>query len=616
MEVELLEIRDFLAAHAPFAALSPDLLDVLPRQLVVRYLRRGTPFPPVDAAAPAACIVHSGVIELRDSEGTLVDKLGEGDLHAGACEPQAGSVGGTAVEDSLVYTLDCRALASLREASEAFDRQFAADRTERLHRAAATPTRAGLDALSLQAADLLRRAPVTLDADMSIRQAAQLMSAQQISSVLVTENDRLVGLITDSDLRHRCLAAGVSPHSPARDIMTPEPVTLDGDALLAEALLRMTRMQVHHLPVLIEGRPAGMLTLSDLARQQGTSPVFLATDIQRAGDIDSLVRICQRLPELQLQLGLANTRPAHIGAAIASITDALTRRLLELAESRLGRPPVPYVWAAGGSQGRQEQTVHSDQDHALIIDDRIQEADREYFTELSRQVSDGLNACGFPYCPGNAMANNPQWRRPVRIWEGYFDDWIERPQPQALMHASIFFDLRAVHGEARLLHQLQARVLEQTRNHHIFIAHLAAAALRHRPPLGFFRNFVLIHDGEHDATLDLKQRGLLPIVDLARIYALAEGIPAVNTRERLEAAIAAGALSEDLGTSLLDALEFIAGLRIRHQAHCLRAGHAPNNYLPPAQLSSLERAHLKDAFRLIQTLQATLENRYQTGRFG
>lgn len=615
MEVELLEIRDFLAAHAPFDALSPALLDVLPRQLMVRYLRRGTPFPPADGTA-AACIIRSGIIELRDSEGALVDKLGEGDLYAGPCTPEVGPASGTAVEDSLVYTLDCRQLASLREASEAFDRQFAADRAERLRQAAAAPTRAGLAALSLQAADLLRRAPVTLEADMSIRQAAQLMSAQQISSVLITENDRLVGLITDSDLRHRCLARGLSPDSPARDIMTPEPVTLDGDALLAEALLRMTRMQIHHLPVLIEGRPAGMLTLSDLARQQGTSPVFLATDIQRAGDVDSLARICRRLPELQLQLGLTNTRPEHIGAAIASITDALTRRLLELAESRLGRPPVPYVWAAGGSQGRQEQTVHSDQDHALIIDDRMQEADREYFTELSRQVSDGLNACGFPYCPGIAMASNPQWRRPVRIWEGYFDDWIERPQPQALMRASIFFDLRAVHGEAKLLRQLQARVLEQTRNNHIFIAHLAAAALRHRPPLGFFRNFVLIHDGEHDATLDLKQRGLLPIVDLARIYALAEGLPAVNTRERLEAAIAAGALSEELGTSLLDALEFIAGLRIRHQAECLRAGRAPDNYLPPATLSSLERAHLKDAFRLVQSLQATLENRYQTGRFG
>ncbi|RRQ22791.1 putative nucleotidyltransferase substrate binding domain-containing protein [Thiohalobacter thiocyanaticus] len=614
MEVELLEIRDFLADHAPFDVLSPDLLEVLPHQLVVRYLRRGTAFPPADATAPALYILRSGAVELRNSDGTLSDKLGEGDLYAGLCEADS-SVSGVTVEDSLLYLLDCRALASLREASAAFDRQFAADRAERLRRAAAPRPGAGIDVLSLKAADLRHREPVTLDADMTIRQAAQLMSAQRVSSVLVTEGERLAGLITDSDLRHRCLARGLSPDSPARSIMTPDPVTIDGDELLAEALLCMTRMQVHHLPVLIQGRLAGMLTLSDLARHQGSSPVLLATDIQRADGIEALAQICRRLPELQLQLGLANTRPSYIGAAIASITDALTRRLLELAESRLGPAPVPYVWAAGGSQGRQEQTVHSDQDHALIISDDLRDTDREYFAELARFVSDGLNACGFPYCPGNAMASNPQWCQPLQVWHGYFNDWIERPQPKALMHASIFFDLRAIHGEPVLLQSLQEQVLARTRANRIFIAHLTAAALQHRPPLGFFRNFVFIHDGEHDATLDLKRRGLLPIVDLARIYALSEGIDAVNTRERLEAAIATGALGIDLGSSLLDALEFIAGLRIRHQARCLREGHSPDNYLPPDTLSGLERNHLKDAFRLIQSLQATLENRYQAGRF-
>lgn len=616
MDVELLEIRDFLAAQAPFNVLSPALLDVLPRQLMVRYLRRGTRFPPGDAATSSLFILRSGAIELRDTDGSLLDKLGEGDLYAGQCEARTAAPAGVAVEDSLLYQLDCRQLASLREASEAFDRQFAADRTERLSRAAASRPTGDLDVLSLKAADLLRREPVTLDADMSIRQAAQLMSAQQVSSVLVTEGERLVGLITDSDLRHRCLARGLPPDGPARSIMTPDPVTLDGNELLAEALLCMTRLQVHHLPVLVRDRLAGMLTLSDLARRQGSSPVLLATDIQRADGIEALAQICRRLPELQLQLGLANTRPSHIGAAIASITDALTRRLLTLAESRLGRPPVPYVWAAGGSQGRQEQTVHSDQDHALIISDDLHDTDRDYFAELARFVSDGLNACGFPYCPGNAMASNPQWCQPLQVWNSYFNDWIERPQPQALMQAGIFFDLRAVHGEAALLHTLQEQVLARTRANRIFIAYLVGAAIRHRPPLGFFRNFVLIHDGEHDATLDLKHRGLIPIVDLARIYALSEGIGAVNTRERLEVAIAAGALGTELGNSLLDALEFIAGLRIRHQARRLREGRAPDNYLPPDTLSGLERSHLKDAFRLIQTLQTTLENRYQAGRFG
>lgn len=617
MEVELLEIRDFLAARAPFSALSEDLLDVLPRQLVVRYLRRGTPFPPPDVQDPALYIVRSGVIELRDAQDLLRDKLGEGDLYSALCETDESTadLSGVAGEDTLLYLLSCKRLTTLREASPEFDRQFGASRDERLHEAARQGRAMDLSTLTLAVGDLLRRAPITIDADMTVQQAAQLMSVQKVSSVMLMEGETLVGLITDSDLRNRCVARGMSLDTPAREIMTRELETIDRKAPLIDALLTMTRMHVHHLPVMDGAQVVGMLAVSDLIRHQSGNPAFLATDIRRADSIEALARIGQRLPELQLQLGNSSATAAHTGAAIASITDAITRRLLELAEARLGHPPAAYAWVAGGSQGRQEQTVHSDQDHALIIADDMGASDADYFAELSRYVSDGLNACGFPYCPGNAMASNPQWRQPLQVWRQYFSDWIERPQPRALMLASIFFDLRLVHGDANLLQQLQQQVQEQARANRIFIAHLVANALHHRPPLGFFRSFVLIHDGEHDATLDIKHRGIVPVVDLARVYALSEGITAVNTRERLLAAIEAGALSRSMGASLLDALEFISTLRIQHQGRCIRQGWPANNYLPPAELSELERSHLKDAFRLILTLQEALGNRYQTERF-
>lgn len=617
MEIELLEIRDFLAARAPFSALSEELLDVLPRQLVVRYLRRGSEFPLPQADEPMLYVIRSGVIELRNADGILLDKLGEGDLYAQDCEPEQADPDftGIASEDTLLYLLSCKRLQTLREASPAFDRQFGASLNERLREAATRHRGLDLSALTLQVGDLLRRPPITIDADMTVQQAAQLMTVQKVSSVMLMEGNTLVGLITDSDLRNRCVARGLSLQTPAREIMTRDLATIDRSARLIDALLTMTRLHVHHLPVMEGPRVVGMLAVSDLIRQQSGNPAFIATDVRRAGGIESLAHISQRLPELQLQLANANATAAHIGAAIASLTDALTRRLLELAETRLGHPPVAYAWVAGGSQGRQEQTVHSDQDHALIIADEVSEADAEYFTELSRYVSDGLNACGFPYCPGDAMATNVKWRQPLRIWRQYFSNWIDRPQPEALMLASIFFDLRLVHGDGALLEELQQQVRDQAHENGIFLAHMVANALRHRPPLGFFRNFVLIHDGEHDATLDIKHRGIVPIVDLARVYALSEGITSVNTRERLQAAIEAGALSQSMGASLLDALEFISTLRIQHHGRCIRTGWPANNYLPPAELSELERSHLKDAFRLIQTLQAALGNRYQAERF-
>jgi CBS domain-containing protein len=240
----------------------------------------------------------------------------------------------------------------------------------------------------------------------------------------------------------------------------------------------------------------------------------------------------------------------------------------------------------------------------------------EYFTALSRFVCDGLNACGFVHCPGEAMASNLRWRQPLRVWQQYFHDWTERPEPKALMLSSIFFDLRPVHGDTSLFETLQQGLLANSKANRIFIAHLVANALSHRPPLGFFRHFVLIRDGEHDHTLDIKRRGLVPIVDVARVYALSEGLPPVNTLARLQAARDCGAMSADMSADLQDAFEFIASLRIRHQAQQIRAGEKPDNYLPPSDLSQLERSHLKDAFAVIKSIQETLENRYQSGRFG
>ena len=213
------------------------------------------------------------------------------------------------------------------------------------------------------------------------------------------------------------------------------------------------------------------------------------------------------------------------------------------------------------------------------------------------------------------MATNPQWRQPLRAWRGYFHNWINKPEPKALMLASIFFDLRPVHGEQRLYQRLQVEILNKTRNNGIFTAYMAANALTHRPPLGFFRTFVLIHDGKHDDTLDLKHRGIVPITDLARALALSQGVSAINTNDRLQAAVRSGALSEEMGENLEDALEFIASLRIRHQANLIRQGAPIDNYLPPDDLSELDRKHLRDAFKVIQGMQETLEHRYQLARF-
>lgn len=620
MEIELIEIRDFLAQRHPFDALPEERLNQLPESLQIRYLRRGSVFPPADVDGDYFYIVRSGAIELRDEKGKLHAKLAEGDYYTSSCQLVDFDLTthNLAVEDSLLYLLPCADLKTLQLESEEFDLHFKNSIRERLQRAASGDTKESGDSMAhmaVEVADLGKKPPVTMDANRSIREAARLMTEQNVSSVMLLESGKLVGMITDSDLRKRCVAEGLPVEQPAGSIMTSNLETIKHDDLALEAMMTMTRLHVHHLPVMKEGEIFGMLTATDITRHNSRNPAFIVTDIRKAHDLQQLIDVCKRLPALQLQLANSSATALHIGEAVSLITDAVTSRLIEMAQEELGPEPVPFVWVCGGSQARGEQTTHSDQDNALIIADEYAEGHHPYFEALANRVCDGLDACGFVYCPGDAMAGNSEWRQPIRVWHRYFNNWITKPEPKALMLASIFFDLRPVYGDQKLHKRLQLEILNKTRGNGIFTAYMAANALTHRPPLGFFRRFVLIHDGEHDDTLDIKHRGIVPITDIARILSLSRGVNATNTTDRLRTAIKSGALSKEMGENLMDALEFIASLRISHQADQIRRGEKPDNYLAPDDLSVLERKHLKDAFKVIEEMQDTMEHRYQLARF-
>ncbi|MCP5142874.1 MAG: cyclic nucleotide-binding/CBS domain-containing protein [Gammaproteobacteria bacterium] len=622
MEIELQAVRDFLAAHPPFDHLDPELLDELPARVSIRYLRRETPVPPIDADGCYTYVIRKGAVEIHNDE-QLAEKLGEGDCVDCSLRNSQANPRARTAEDTLLYLIPCAEVERLRELCKPFAAYFTDDSGKRLRKALTRITDTPMQSSDLDSVEIARIGnlnPITVKVGVTAREAARVMREARVSALLVLgEGDRegkLVGIVTDKDLRNRLVAEGLSADTPIETIMTAAPHTSAPSTTGLAALEWMTRKQIQHLPICADGNLLGMISSSDLMRYQTTHSHFLTIEAARADSVEDLRSISARLPQLQVQMALGGATAGHVGRAVSSVTDALTTRLIELAERELGPAPVPFVWVAGGSQARKEQTSHSDQDNALIIDDAMTEADAAYFEKLAHFVSDGLNACGFIYCPGDAMATNPKWRQPLKVWLRYFRNWIEKPEPMALMLSSIFFDLRMVHGERSLLKRLREEVNELTKANHIFLAYMASNALKHRPPLGFFRTFVLISDGEHDKTFDIKHRGIVPIIDLARVYALAAGVCEVNTLGRLEAAAKHKAVSKEGAANLRDALEFIATLRIRHQAQQIRNGEAPDNYLPPDSLSPLERRHLKEAFSLIAMMQETLEQRYQTGRLG
>ena len=460
---------------------------------------------------------------------------------------------------------------------------------------------------------LIRRLPVTLPPQTSIHAAAVVMREERVSSVLLVEDGQLRGLVTDRDLRNRAMAGGLDPSLPLVDIATLSPWTLDIGEPVFQALLLMARHNIHHVPVMDGNAVAGMITTTDVTQQHSTSPVFLAGDIHKQTTLDGLVACAAKVRGLQKHLSAAGASAHATGHIITAITDALTSRLLRLGEQQFGPPPVPYTWVAAGSQARSEQTAKSDQDNCMILDDAYDPAAHgTYFKDLATWVCDGLHACGYVHCPGEMMAMTDQWRQPRRVWAQYFRKWIDTPEPKALMLTCVFFDVRTVAGEPELLDGLRREVLKKTRDNRLFLAHMVGNALSRQPPLGLFGRLSTQRSGEHKGTIDLKHKGIVPVTDLARVYALAAGHNAVNTRDRLAHAADSGEISPGSVRDLEDALEFLAMLRIRHQAQQIAAGHDADNFLRPASLSNFEREQLKDAFDVVKQLQDVLAQRYRS----
>ena len=621
MQPEELAIRDFLAQAPPFDQLTDEELNEAVSNIEILYRRAGDVLLRPGETNEFLYLVRKGAVEVRDEQGRLHNRYAAGEwvgfrslLNEGRVIMEV-----RVIEDALLYALPGELFLKFYHEHEGFRGFFARSGRQSLRHALNRALPSDNSLLALTARDVADEPLVEITADTPIREAAEHMAGHDASALLVMRNGALAGIVTDRDFCTRAVARALPPEAPAGGIMTPDPVTIDADARAADALLLMARHNIRHLPVVERAgkgqRMAGLITAAGIIRRQSQNPVYLVNDVARSRTVEELAAVSGHLPQALVALVEAGL-PAHdVTHAISAVGAAITRRVLTLAEEELGPPPVPYAFIVAGSLARREQTVHTDQDNAIILsDDYDAAAHGDYFATLAARVNDALNACGYVYCPGDVMARNEKWRQPLARWREYFRRWILSPEPKALMHASIFFDLRCLHGEGALLEDLWKDVREMARGNTIFLAHMAANALHYRPPLGFFRQFVLERSGTEQPALDMKKRGVVPIIDLARVHALAAGVPAIATRERLEEAAAAGELSEEGMKELLDAFDFISLVRLRHQAARIRAGEKPDNFVAPEELSALERRHLKDAFDVVRTMQAALEQRYQAGR--
>jgi CBS domain-containing protein len=469
--------------------------------------------------------------------------------------------------------------------------------------------------------DIATKDVVAVSEQVSIREAARKMTEHRISSLLIVDRHGLAsGIVTDRDLREKVVAKGRSVNDMVSDIMTLPLVRVDAKDFCFEAVLKMIKHNIHHILVIKDGRLKGVLTNHDLMMLQGTSPLSFAKDLESQESIDGLVPVSAKINRVVGLLLKEGARASNITKIITELNDRLVRKVLEITERKLGRPPVGYCWISFGSEGRKEQTFKTDQDNAIIYADPgtpdQEEAAKRYFEDFSVFVRDGLVKCGFPLCPADYMASNAKWRQPLSAWKQLFSRWISSPSPEAVLKSLIFFDFRALYGEIGLADELRRFLNESLKGQNLFLAQMAAASLKNRPPLGFFRNFILEKDGEHKDELNLKLRGIGPLVDAVRLMALEAGVSETPTLERIEAMKGKHAAITDAGDELAQAFEFIMLLRIHHQVAQIQAGRQPDNFINPGTLSNLEKRTFRESFQIIAKVQESIADLYGPGMVG
>jgi len=453
---------------------------------------------------------------------------------------------------------------------------------------------------------LFLRNNLTCEMNMPIFKAAELMARQNFSAILiVSEKNEAVGIVTDSDLRKRVLGQTSDLNRPVFTIMSSSLVTISDNALIFEAFLKMQEHGVQHLAVKDNtGKISNIVRSRDLLQLHHYSSTFMFKEIHSADSVNEIVDINKRQPQVIRRLVETGTNAKSITHVITAITDSIVEKYISFAIKELGRPPVAFSFIALGSQGREEQTLITDQDNAVIYDDTSgNEKDiKDYFIRLGERVCDWLHKTGYTYCNGQVMAKNPKWCMSLGSWKEQFKQWIETSAPQDFREFNIFFDFRPVYGDKNLTLTLREYVYDLLKNNAPFFMHFALDALHYKPPIGMFGKIVLESSGESPKTFSIKD-AMLPIVNFARLYALHNRIYETNTLDRLYKLYEKNILKKDDYEESIVSYNYLMQLRLKHQAQEFDNNIEPDNNINPKELAHIDETTLRETFYQVNRMQ-------------
>jgi len=455
------------------------------------------------------------------------------------------------------------------------------------------------------------RAVVSCHQQTPIFKAAQLMAAQKTSCLFIVDDaQKIIGYVTDITLRDKVIAQQHNPAEAVKTVMATPIISISANAFVYEALLTMFQTKIRYILIKKDGQHVGFISRNKLLSEQAQSPLVFIQSVKLAVSTEELKRKWQGVPQFVTQLLGRGVNAEIVNQIITTVADTIAQKVIENVIAEVGEPPAKFVFMVLGSEGRKEQTFKTDQDNAIIYEDKANEHREEvraYFLDMATRVSADLNHIGFVYCTGDFMAQNPKWTHSLSHWKRNYEYWMDESIPETVINFSTFFDCRTIYGDNTIMDELHKFLDEKLQQPLEKLFHyMAQNALQYEPPLTFFNNIRTFKKGTREV-FDIK-RAMSPIVDLVRVYALKNRIFEVNTGERMKALRAKNIFSETEYHELSQSYYFLMNLRLKKQTEQIMQDHsAPDNYIDIDQLSKLEQVTLKEIFKIIANFQSKIK---------
>ncbi|RSK40317.1 DUF294 nucleotidyltransferase-like domain-containing protein [Mangrovimonas spongiae] len=626
-------IADFLKRFPPFDLLrKPQLLEIS-KQVKITYAEKGhVIYRQNETLHSHFYIIHKGAVSLikalEPDKSEVLDKFDEGDVFGlrPLFAKENYAITAKTAEECILYAIPIDIFRPMAEKNKSIgnyliesfasntENPFTKEHHVQFFSDAEIILNPTDNHFELQPVNYIKKI-ITAKPSSKIKTIAKTMSKKNIGSIIIEDDGKPIGIVTDKDIRNKVATGLHTISEPVTNIMVSPVLCYPKNITIAQAQITMLKHRIGHLCITEDGTPntkiIGLASEHDMIVMKGTNPSVLMKAIKRSNTTKDLKRIREKIMVLLNGYIMQNIPLTHTNKIIFELNDATIKRVIERCLVKMKQdPPVAFAWMSLGSQGRKEQLLHTDQDNAIIFEnvpeDTLEDT-RAYFLKLAKKVNKRLNTIGFDYCPADMMAKNPNWCLSLDEWKAQFTKWTTNTGNDELLLCNIFFDFDISYGDSRLTNALANHVLDITKNNTIFISKLAANALSNASPLGFFRQFLVEPNGEHKDQFDLKKRALMPIVDAGRVLALSYQIKNINnTAERFEKLADMFPQNKELYLGCSYAFKAILKFRTKHGL----INNDNGRFIKLEELTKEEKMKLKRCFKTISHVQEFIKVRF------